>query len=106
MAKVNRREFVGATGSVAALLGAGSVALANDVPPPPQVPLGNTGIQLSRVAQGTGVHGGRRQSDQSRMGFEKLVALFRHAYDRGITFFDLADLYGEAPAATKPPARH
>jgi aryl-alcohol dehydrogenase-like predicted oxidoreductase len=28
------------------------------------------------------------------MGFEKLVNLFHHAYDRGITFFDLADLYG------------
>jgi aryl-alcohol dehydrogenase-like predicted oxidoreductase len=43
---------------------------------------------------GTGVHGGNRQSDQTRMGFERLVALFRHAYSRGITFFDLADLYG------------
>jgi len=43
---------------------------------------------------GTGVHGGNRQSDQTRMGFDKLVALFRHAYDRGIRFFDLADLYG------------
>ena len=28
------------------------------------------------------------------MGFDQLVALFRHAYDRGITFFDMADLYG------------
>ena len=94
MAKVSRRQFVGATGSAAVLLSNANVALAGDVPPPPQVPLGNTGIQLSRIAQGTGVHGGRRQSDQTRMGFEKLVSLFRHAYDRGITFFDLADLYG------------
>jgi len=43
---------------------------------------------------GTGVHGGNRQSDQTRMGFDKLVGLFRHAYDRGVRFFDLADLYG------------
>jgi aryl-alcohol dehydrogenase-like predicted oxidoreductase len=28
------------------------------------------------------------------MGFERLVTLFRHAYSRGVTFFDLADLYG------------
>jgi aryl-alcohol dehydrogenase-like predicted oxidoreductase len=28
------------------------------------------------------------------MGFEKLVGLFHHAYERGIRFFDLADLYG------------
>ncbi len=94
MPQVSRRQFVGATGTAAVLLGNGSVALANDVPPPPQVPLGNTGITMSRIAQGTGVSGGRRQSNQTRMGFEKLVGLFRHAYDRGITCFDLADLYG------------
>ncbi len=94
MFQVSRREFVSATGGVAALLGTGSVALASEVPPPPQVDLGKTGIRLSRVAQGTGVHGGNRQSDQTRLGFERLVELFRHAYDRGITCFDLADLYG------------
>ena len=49
---------------------------------------------MSRVGQGTGVSGGNRQSNQSRMGFERLVALFRHAYDRGITFFDTANVYG------------
>ncbi len=92
--RFNRRQFVGATGSAAVLLSNAAVTLADDVTSPPQVPLGKTGITLSRVGQGTGVHGGRRQSDQSRMGFEKLVALFRHSYDRGITFFDLADLYG------------
>lgn len=95
MTHFNRREFVGATGGAAALLAAGKTAHASaPPPPPPQVPLGNTGIQLSRLAQGTGVHGGNRQSDQTRMGFDKLVDLFHHAYDRGITFFDLADLYG------------
>ncbi len=62
--------------------------------PPPQVELGKTGIRCSRLANGTGTHGGRRQSDQTRMGFEKLVRLFHHAYERGVTFFDLADLYG------------
>jgi aryl-alcohol dehydrogenase-like predicted oxidoreductase len=94
MLQVNRRQFVVATGAAAVLLGNSTVSLADDVSSPPQVPLGNTGITMSRVGQGTGVHGGNRQSDQSRMGFEKLVSLFRHAYDRGITFFDLADLYG------------
>jgi aryl-alcohol dehydrogenase-like predicted oxidoreductase len=58
------------------------------------VDLGKTGIRMSRLGQGTGVHGGERQSDQTRMGFAKLVGLMQHAYDRGIRFFDLADLYG------------
>jgi aryl-alcohol dehydrogenase-like predicted oxidoreductase len=58
------------------------------------VPLGKTGLEVTRLAQGTGVHGGNRQSDQTRAGFNDLTALFRHAYDRGIKFFDLADLYG------------
>jgi aryl-alcohol dehydrogenase-like predicted oxidoreductase len=49
---------------------------------------------MSRLGQGTGVQGGDRQSDQTRLGFTKLVDLMRHAYDRGIRFFDLADLYG------------
>ena len=40
------------------------------VPPPPMVKLGKTGIELTRMAQGTGVHGGNRQSDQTRAGFE------------------------------------
>jgi aryl-alcohol dehydrogenase-like predicted oxidoreductase len=58
------------------------------------IELGKTGIKMSRLGQGTGVHGGERQSDQTRMGFAKLVDLMHHAYDRGIRFFDLADLYG------------
>ena len=94
MAEVSRREFVAATVGAAAWLSQSSVTQAGEISPPPQVSLGQTGIKVSRVAQGTGVHGGKRQSDQTRLGFEELVTLFRHAYDRGITFFDLADLYG------------
>lgn len=63
-------------------------------PAPPQVPLGKTGITMSRIGQGTGMSGGNRQSNHTRMGFQKLTDLLRHDYDQGITFFDLADLYG------------
>ena len=58
------------------------------------IELGNTKIKMSRLGQGTGVKGGNRQSDQTRMGFAHFVDLMHHAYDRGIRFFDLADLYG------------
>lgn len=104
MSHLDRRRFIG----TAAGLGAGSIALgksgteqpapvaeSGEAPPaPPMVTLGNTGIRTSRLAQGTGVKGGKRQSDQTRMGFDEFVALFHHAYARGVRFFDMADLYG------------
>ncbi len=93
--KNNRRNFL-------ASLGGGSICLYSVVrsqadpspTPPPQVPLGKTGITMSRIGQGTGMRGGDRQSNHTRMGFQKLVDLFQHDYDHGITFYDLADLYG------------
>jgi aryl-alcohol dehydrogenase-like predicted oxidoreductase len=103
MATIDRRHFLGTSAGAAAALAALQPvhgaditveALGDGVPAPPLVPLGKTGLELTRLAQGTGVHGGNRQSDQTRAGFAQLTALFRHAYDRGIKFFDLADLYG------------
>jgi aryl-alcohol dehydrogenase-like predicted oxidoreductase len=109
MDRVDRRRFLGATAGAAAALGASNLLLADEPadtfsttgdatsarpPAPPIVELGRTGIKMSRLGQGTGVHGGDRQSDQTRMGFAKLVGLMQHAYERGIRFFDLADLYG------------
>jgi len=103
MATIDRRHFLGASAGAAAALAAlrpvhgaeiTTEPLADGVPAPPLVSLGNTGLELTRLAQGTGVHGGNRQSDQTRAGFAQLTALFRHAYDRGVKFFDLADLYG------------
>ncbi|MCI0332722.1 MAG: aldo/keto reductase [Planctomycetes bacterium] len=111
MDNLSRRRFLGATAGVAAAMGTGNLLwadepgaksqakapapAASDHPPaPPIVRLGSTGIEMSRLGQGTGVHGGERQSDQTRMGFAKLVGLMEHAYARGIRFFDLADLYG------------
>jgi aryl-alcohol dehydrogenase-like predicted oxidoreductase len=103
MTTIDRRHFLGASAGAAAALASlrpihgaeiGSQALTAGVPAPPLVPLGKTGLELTRLAQGTGVHGGNRQSDQTRAGFAQLTSLFRHAYDRGIKFFDMADLYG------------
>src|SRR5262249_1782535 len=96
MHECNRRAFLTASAGAAACLA--TVGRAKDPsdapPPPPRVPIGKTGITTSRLAMGTGVKAWDRQSNQTKMGFEKFVALFRHAYDRGVTFFDLADLYG------------
>jgi 1-deoxyxylulose-5-phosphate synthase len=95
MSNVTRRNFL--TSMAGGTLGAATVLQASAGRSPdaaPQVPLGNTGITMSRIGQGTGMRGGNRQSNHTRMGFAKLVDLFQHGYDHGITFFDLADLYG------------
>lgn len=111
MDRLDRRRFLSATAGAAAAMGTSGLLRAEEagqVPPsnaasagsngrppaPPIIKLGKTGIEMSRLGQGTGVRGGDRQSDQTRMGFAKLVELMHHAYDRGIRFYDLADLYG------------
>ena len=62
-----------------------------------RVPLGKTGLKVSRLCLGTGMRGGQRQSNHTRLGKEKFQALLRAAYDRGVRLFDLADLYGSHP---------
>lgn len=55
-----------------------------------QVPLGKTGGTICRLGFGAGSDSGSIQRDLGHDGFNRLV---RHAYDRGITYFDTADAY-------------
>jgi aryl-alcohol dehydrogenase-like predicted oxidoreductase len=59
--------------------------------------LGKSGLKVSRFCLGTGVHGGKRQSNHTRMGKEKFEALVQGAHERGVGLYDLADLYGTHP---------
>lgn len=59
-----------------------------------KVLLGRTGILLSRVGLGTGMNGFNRMSNQTRLGPEKFKNLIYGCYERGIRWFDAADLYG------------
>ncbi len=62
------------------------------------VTLGETGIQVSRLAMGTGTHGVNRRSAQTRkLGIEGVADLLNMAYERGINFWDSADQYGTHP---------
>jgi len=61
------------------------------------VPLGRTGIKVSRLAQGTGFNGDRRSSEHTRQGKDTFDRLMRHSLDAGIRFIDMADLYGSHP---------
>ena len=51
-------------------------------------------IETSRIGFGTGMAGHNRQSNLTRMDRKKAEKLLLYAYDRGVRFFDCADLYG------------
>ena len=60
-----------------------------------RVTLGPRKIVLSRLAMGTGTHGGNGSSNQTRkLGYQGVAELFRAAYDQGVNFWDSADQYG------------
>jgi len=101
--KMNRREFLARS-----LAGVGGILVGPRLTAAPAekakmfdpyelVPLGKTGVKVTRVGFGTGMSGGGRQSNQTRMGKEKFEALLKAAFERGVRLFDMADLYGTHP---------
>ena len=66
--------------------------------PSDRVQLGNTGIEMSRMAMGTGTRGFGGASNQTRqLGIKGVSDMLRAAYDEGINFFETADQYGSHP---------
>jgi predicted aldo/keto reductase-like oxidoreductase len=62
------------------------------------VTLGKTGIQVSRLAMGTGTSGFAHRSNQTdELGIKGLADLLHEAYKEGINFWDSADAYGTHP---------
>jgi predicted aldo/keto reductase-like oxidoreductase len=92
---INRREFLQRTASLAgvACLTPG-LLVAAETPrvrtAVDQVPLGNTGLKLSRLGFGTGSHSGNVQKALGQKTFNDLI---RYAFDRGITYIDCAQSY-------------
>src|SRR3990172_2819575 len=101
--RMKRREFLtrSIAGAGGLLLGArlAHAATPKDgiYDPYELVRLGRTKIKVSRVGLGTGMRGGGRQSNHTRMGQEVFNALTRGCYERGVRLFDVADLYGTQP---------
>jgi 1-deoxyxylulose-5-phosphate synthase len=63
-----------------------------------RVMLGNTGIEVSRLAMGTGTSGYGGSSNQSRkLGLKGLANLLRTGFDHGVFFWESADQYGTHP---------
>src|SRR6516165_3723248 len=90
MSRMNRRELLaaglGALASRHVAAQTNSKRLATD-----WVTLGKSNVKVTRLAFGTGTHGGRVQRE---LGQEEFTRLVRHAYDNGIRFFETADTYG------------
>ena len=102
--KLKRRDFLKRSAlSVGGVLAGSRFTYADDSKPTryydpyEDITLGKTKIKMSRLCLGTGVHGGNRESNQTRMGKEKFEALIKGSYERGVRVFDLADLYGTHP---------
>jgi len=63
-----------------------------------RVKLGNTGIEMSRMAMGTGTRGFGGSSNQTRqLGIKGVSDMLRAAFDEGINFWETADQYGSHP---------
>ena len=102
MAFFNRRDFLKASIAGAGLLATDPRLLRAAEPVvhfngTDIVELGKTGIKVSRLAQGTGVQGRNRSSELTRRGKATFDRLLRHSIDHGISFIDMADLYGSHP---------
>lgn len=63
-----------------------------------RVTLGKTGLNVSRLAMGTGTNGSGGSSSQTRgLGVAGVAGMLRQGYDNGVTFWDSADQYGSHP---------
>jgi len=97
---INRRDFIRMT--------AGTLAASMTVPDSyadgnrklvatSRRTLGRTGVELTLLGMGTGTKAWNHTSELIRKGHDAYLALLRYAYDKGIRFFDMADMYGTHP---------
>jgi aryl-alcohol dehydrogenase-like predicted oxidoreductase len=105
---MQRRDFLrhAATGIGAAWLG-GRLAQAAPFESEPlprkfqahdEVVLGRTGIRTSRLAMGTGTIGYGGQSNQTRLGNDRVTRMLVAGYhENGLRLYDTADSYGSHP---------
>src|SRR6202166_3292089 len=96
MALSTRRDFLKTGLAATVLSGVGGAAGAQSVKRSATdwVTLGKSNVKVTRLAFGTGTFSGRVQRD---LGQEEFTRLVRHAYDRGILFFETAESYHGMP---------
>lgn len=96
MAHSSRRDFLKAGVAATIFTGVGGTAVAAPTKRSATdlVTLGKSNVKVTRLAFGTGTFGGRVQR---QLGQEEFTRLVRHAYDRGIRFFETAESYHGMP---------
>src|SRR5712672_4293740 len=92
MAHYSRRDFLKTGLAAGVLAGSGSLPLrAARGTAADWVTLGKSGVKVTRLAFGTGTMSGRTQRE---MGQDQFTRMVRHAYDKGIRFFETSETYG------------
>jgi predicted aldo/keto reductase-like oxidoreductase len=92
MSPISRRDFLKTGVAAGALAGAAGMPIfAERTTVADTVTLGKSGVKVTRLAFGTGTKSGEVQQRLGQEGFTRLV---RHAYDRGIRFFETSESYG------------
>jgi aryl-alcohol dehydrogenase-like predicted oxidoreductase len=91
MSHISRRHFLKTGLAAGALAAVGSLPLRAEASSATDwVTLGHSGVMVTRLALGTGTNAGKVQRD---LGQQAFTALVRHAYDRGIRFFETSESY-------------
>ena len=100
----NRRDFLAQTAAATALAAASGTLARAASPAYPRadlpksatdkVTLGKSGVKVSLIGMGTGSVGTDQASNQTRKGVKEFTRVVRHALDKGVCFFDVADQYG------------
>ena len=91
MSPYSRREFLKTGIAAGTIASVGTLPLHAAKPTATDmVTLGKSGVQVTRLAFGTGSYNGHVQSALGQQEFSKLVA---YGYERGIRFFETAESY-------------
>jgi len=86
----SRRDFLKAGIVAGTLATVGAPLIAEKRTPFDKVTLGKSGIQVTRLAFGTGSYNGHVQAALGQKEFSRLIS---YAYERGIRFFETAESY-------------
>jgi len=93
MTNCSRRQFLKTGVAAGVLAGTGSLPLrAAGGTATDWVTLGKSNVKVTRLAFGTGTISGQVQRD---LGQDQFTRLVRHAYDRGVRFYETSETYGE-----------